>query len=55
MIDNLFETLFGSRKNSTELNRQSIAVLSGEEKKQSAPSPPNYDDPEMEVLAKEYG
>lgn len=56
MIENLFETLFGSGKNSTEPNRQStIAVLSGEEKKQSAPSPPSYDDPEMEVLAREYG
>ncbi len=55
MIQNLNEMLFGSGKNSTELNRQSIAVLSGEEKKQSAPSPPRYDDPEMEVIAREYG
>ena len=55
MIDILKETLFGSGKNSTEPKRQSIAVLSGEEKKQSAPSPPRYDDPEMEVLASEYG
>ena len=55
MIDVLKETLFGSGKNSTEPKRQSIAVLSGEEKKQSAPSPPSYDDPDMEVLAREYG
>ena len=56
MIQNLNEMLFGSGKNSTEPNRQStIALLSGEDKKQSAPSPPRYDDPEMEVLAREYG
>ena len=56
MIQNLNEMLFGSGKNSTEPNRQStIALLSGEGRKQSAPSPPNYDDPEMEVLAREYG
>lgn len=56
MIDVLNEVLFGSGKNSTEPNRQStIALLSGEEQKQSAPSPPRYDDPEMEVLAREYG
>lgn len=55
MIKNLIESLFGSGKNSTEPNRQSIAVLSGEGRKQSAPSPPRYDDPEMEVLAREYG
>ena len=56
MIDVLNEMLFGSGKNNTEPNRKStIALLSGEEKKQSAPSPPRYDDPEMEVLAREYG
>lgn len=56
MIKNLIETLFGSGKNSTEPNRQStIALLSGEGRKQSAPSPPRYDDPEMEVIAREYG
>lgn len=56
MIQNLIEKLFGSGKNSTEPKRQStIALLSGEGRKQSTPSPPNYDDPEMEVLAREYG
>ena len=56
MIDVLNEMLFGGGKNSTEPKRQStIAVLSGEEKKQSAPSPPRYDDPEIEVIAREYG
>lgn len=55
MFQNLIEKLFGSGNNSTESNRQSIAVLSGEASKQSAPSPSGYDDPEMEVLAREYG
>ena len=55
MIEILIEKLFGSGKNSTELSRKSIAVLSGEESKQSAPLPPSYDDPEMAVLAREYG
>ena len=53
MIDVLNELLFGSGKNSTEPNRQStIALLSGEGRKQSAPSPPRYDDPEIEVMVR---
>ena len=55
MLHVLIEKLFGSGKNSTEPSRQSIAVLSGEASKLSAPSPSRYDDPEMEVLAREYG
>lgn len=55
MFQNLLEKMFGSGKNSTEPSRQSIAVLSGGNQEQSAPSPPHYDDPEIEVLAREYG
>lgn len=56
MIQALFEKLFGSGKNSTEPIVKSIAVLSAEKVEQpAAPSPPSYDDPEMAVLAREYG
>ena len=56
MIDILFEKLFGSGKNSTEPIVKSVAVLSAEKVEQpAAPLPPSYDDPEMAVLAREYG
>ena len=56
MIQNLIEKLFGSGKNSTEPIVKSIAVLSTEKVEQpTAPLPSSYDDPEMEVLAREYG
>lgn len=56
MIDILFEKLFGSGKNSTGPIVKSIAVLSAEKVEQQAePSFPSYDDPEMAVLAREFG
>ena len=56
MLQNLIEKLFGSGKNSTEPFVKSVAVLSAEIVEQPAePSFPGYDDPEMAVLAREYG
>ena len=54
MIHNLIEKLFGTVKNSSEPKRR-LDVLSGG--KEECPNPPSpvYEDPEIEVLAREFG
>ena len=54
MLQNLIEKLFGSVKNSSQPKRYDLAERQGD-----SPNPPvpmmMYEDPEIEVLAREFG
>ena len=54
MLQNLFEKLFGTVKNSSEPKRYDLAGIQEDRPNPSAPAM-MYEDPEIEILAREFG